>query len=216
MSNLIFSGLNWIRKDGAGRGPGPNNWLPANATLDDSGNVVLKITTDPQGNWYCAEISTVLPLGFGTFSFNLNGAIDTLDPNVVLGMFCYGNTDSFNEIDIEVARFDSTKNLYFSVYPDTNSPTKQYQSKAFAFSLPDGTYSQHQFDWNANRIVFSSDYGHPSINKGRMATWTVPIDTSFTVPQTPLYLHINLWLRGGQPPTNGQTVQVIINSITHP
>lgn len=61
--------------------------------------------SNPGGAWQCAEITSTQPLGFGTFQFWVDGPVDQLDKNIVLGLFQYGGTDGINEQDIEFSQF---------------------------------------------------------------------------------------------------------------
>ena len=128
-TDIAFSGYNWtIRPSGRG-GPGPNNWDPTNVFVDANGYLHLKITQN-KSKWSCAEVyTTVSPntntgrLGFGRYQFQTGSRIDTLDPNVVLGLFNYPTSDvgpdGTNEIDIEYARWGNASwpNGNFTVWP---------------------------------------------------------------------------------------------------
>ena len=74
-----------------------------------SGYLHLKIQKNGD-TWTAAEIFTTTRLGFGTYQWQIDGPIDTLDKNVVLGLFPYGpaagiGADGTNEIDIEYSRW---------------------------------------------------------------------------------------------------------------
>jgi len=107
-TTLRFSGYDWTVKAGNGLGPGPCNWSDSNAWVDSDGALHLKLTK-VGGTWYCAEIESVQRFGFGEYQFWVEGAIDALDPNVVLGLFNYPppavGPDGTNEIDVELARW---------------------------------------------------------------------------------------------------------------
>src|SRR5215467_1835284 len=77
---------------------------PNNVSVDASGYLHLKISHN-NGVWTSAELFTTDKLGFGTYQWQIDGAIDMLDKNVVVGMFPYGpaagiGADGTNEIDI--------------------------------------------------------------------------------------------------------------------
>jgi hypothetical protein len=146
---LRFGGYTWLVKTGDGVGPGPNRWREANAWVDRTGALHLKLSR--QGNlWYAAEVSALRPLPFGRYEVQITGAIDRLDRNVVLGFFNYPadwTLDGSNEIDIEVARWGDARfpNLNYTVWPAELGLAPQ--SKTFEVSLRGGTQSFHRFDW---------------------------------------------------------------------
>ena len=59
------------------------------------------------GKWVCAEVVLQQTLGYGTYRFYLDSPVDSLDPNVVLGLFTWNDDPAFNnrELDIEFARW---------------------------------------------------------------------------------------------------------------
>ncbi len=127
-TTLQFSGYTWEVRSGEG-GPGPCHWNPANAFVDAAGQLHLKLSQEG-GVWSCAEVSLADPnrLGFGVYQFEVIGAIDTLDRNVVLGMFDYPppdvGPDSTNEINVEIARWGdlANPNLNFTGLADPRQP----------------------------------------------------------------------------------------------
>src|SRR5579862_9347753 len=92
---IDWKGYTWTVKQGSGLGPGPNNWDPANVSIDSNGYLHLRISNSGSG-WTCAEVQTKA-LGFGTYQWQVEGPIDTIDKNVVLGLFGYKGPDGFDE-----------------------------------------------------------------------------------------------------------------------
>lgn len=210
---LQFSGYTWEVKEGTGLGPGPNNWSAANAYVDTSGYLHLRITQSG-GKWYAASVEMTQSLGFGTYQFWVVGAIDTLDKNVVLGMFNYAGPDGTNEIDVEVARWgDSTgPNLTYAVYPAVANISHASKKQSFTLS---GSFTTHRFRWESTGVFFQSLHGHRDDNVNQFANWCYyPLDHITRIPQEPLPVHLNLWLFQGNPPSNGQTVDVVIRKFT--
>src|SRR5689334_18830286 len=91
-STIRFSGYTWYVRNAGSGGPGPNNWSPSNVSVDVFGNLHMRITNN-NGAWYTSEIYTTQRLGFGRYQFWVNGRVDRLDPNVVLGLFHYPTPD---------------------------------------------------------------------------------------------------------------------------
>jgi len=218
-ATLQFSGYTWEVRSGEG-GPGPCHWNPANAFVDAAGQLHLKLSQE-DGTWSCAEVSLVETnrLGFGVYQFEVIGAIDTLDRNVVLGLFNYPppdvGPDSTNEIDVEIARWGNPDypNLNFTAWPTRDNLLPQ--GKVYEFSLA-GTYTTHRFTWRSNGILFQSLNGHRSDNRNPIARWQFsPKSPARYVPQHPLPVHINLWLFDGQPPTDGREVEIVISKFSY-
>jgi hypothetical protein len=55
----------------------------------------------PGGHLVCSRLYTNTAHGFGTYQWQIDHRLDTLDPNVVLGLFLYTGPSGYNEIDIE-------------------------------------------------------------------------------------------------------------------
>jgi hypothetical protein len=197
-----FSGYSWQVKSSTGRvGPGPNYFSNTldNVWVDHRGRLHLKLT-HTNGRWYGAEIMNTQSLGRGRYSFELDSAVDALDPNVVLGLFTWSDDPAYNhrEIDIEFSRWgnaaDSTNGRYV-VQPHQRAGNLQKMTQ------PAVSSSTHSFDWQANGVAFASSTGTPS-------AWT------YTGPHVPQpgseHVHMNLWLYHGAPPQNGQTVEIVV------
>lgn len=215
---LNFSGYTWTVKSGDGLGPGPNNWSAANAWVDTSGYLHLRLN-QVGGKWYAASVEMAQSLGFGTYQFWVVGAIDTLDKNVVLGLFNYTTPDvgpdGTNEIDIEFARWgeSSNPNLSYAVWPAVEGIP--HTSKKQPFSLS-GSFTTHRFRWESTGVLFQSLHGHRDDNVNQFANWCYyPLDHTSRIPQEPLVVHLNLWLFQGKPPSNGQEVNVVIRKFTY-
>jgi len=218
-TTLWFSGYQWIVRSGSG-GPGPNLWNPANLWLDPSGYLHLKITHS-SGRWVCAELYTVKSFGFGKYQFNVVGAIDKLDPNAVLGLFNYPTSqvgiDGTNEIDIEFSHWgDPTFPIgNYTVWPAQNVLVGKSTSKTFNFSLTNPDTTQ-RFTWSSQSIYFQSLRGFHNDNTGQYAGWLFkPGSYLKYIPQHAIPVHINLWLSDGNPPVNGQGVEVVIRSFRY-
>lgn len=217
-TTLHFSGYDWTVKSGNDLGPGPCNWSESNVWVDADGDLHLKIS-NADGAWSCAEIESVKRLGFGEYQFWVVGAIDKLDPNVVLGLFDYPTPDvgkdGTNEIDIELARWGHPEwpNLNYTIWPAQAGLAPG--GKTYSFSL-NGTFTTQRFTWRRGSILFRSLNGHRNDNQFPIAKWTyAPAQAARHIPQKPLPVHLNLWLFDGHPPTDGQEVEIVIRSFTY-
>jgi hypothetical protein len=212
---INWQGYTWKIKSGTGLGPGPNKWNPTNCFVDANGSLHMVITPDassPNG-WDCAELYTTNALGFGTYQWQIETPIDSFDPWVVLGLFPYLGPDGTNEIDIEYSRWShsSNSNGWWTIYPSAGSTIGQ---DAFKFS-PGGTNTTSRFTWSSGGIQFWLMDGFQPVGTTTnvLSAWTyAPTKSLKDIPQTPMPLHINLWLFQGHAPANGQPVQVIIDS----
>jgi hypothetical protein len=208
---LKFSGREWtIRANGKG-GPGPNHWDRKHAWVDAEGRLHLKLAPK-DGEWRAAEVFTKERLGFGRYEFVIEGRVDKLDPNVVLGLFNYPPRDvgpgATHEIDIEFARWGNPKwpNGNFTVWP-AEKGVKQ-TSKTFEFKLK-SERSTHRFDWKPTSIEFES----LDEDGGRVGHWKFePKEPAKAVSRKPMPVHFNLWCFKGQPPTDAKPVEVVVRS----
>jgi hypothetical protein len=213
---IEFSGYRWQVKGGTSLEPGHNNWSDANAWVDSSGYLHLKITRTPQG-WQCAEIISQDNFGFGKYEFYLIGQIDQLDPHVVLGLFNYpaadASSDGTFETDIEISRWGNAQNPNGNLTIWPLNPELQQGSQTFNFTL-NGTYTTQRFTWASDQIYFQSLHGHRTDNNYQITDWLYkPDDPQSYIPQNPMPVHINLWLSGGQPPSS--EVEIIIAKFSY-
>lgn len=209
---LVFGGHSWVvRSDATPSGPGPNLWSGTddNVRLDLQGRLHLRIT-QRNGQWYCPEVSTAAPIAYGEYSFYVDGRVDLLDPNVVLGLFVYENDTS--EIDVEMSRWGdpTAQNAQFVIQPGW----VPWNTHRFQVDL-NGDYSTYRIGWFADRVDFEALHGHvpaPAPAAQVIDRWTHALGGR-PVPDRE-HMHINLWLMGGRPPINGQEVEVVISDFT--
>lgn len=212
---LQFAGRTWTVRDAASAAPGPNRWSPDNAWVDELGRLHLRITRGADGVWRCAEVRLDTALGFGSYEFKVVGAIDSLDRNVVFGMFQYPDPatgpDFTHEIDIEFARWGYADGLpgYWTVYPTTTA----VRETTHAFGVPlQGPYSTHRFHRARDSVRFQMLHGHQDGDAQQAATWTfAPKDAKKRISQARQPVYINLWLFRGMAPSDGQPVEVIVS-----
>ncbi|GAV06928.1 hypothetical protein RvY_16836 [Ramazzottius varieornatus] len=212
--SLSFSGREWTVKNGDGMGPGPNSWSASNVWVDDLGHLHLKIS-HVNGRWQCAEVSSVEKLGFGRYQWFVDGAIDKLDPVVVLGLFNYPGSsvgpDGTNEIDIEYSRWSDPNGKPASYTVHTGSLPPASITHQFDVSLS-GTFTTQSFVWSGTQIAFSAQHGHQDNNSNNIySQWTFTDGTNgVRVPQHEESVFMNLWLNKGQTPFNNQEVEIVI------
>jgi hypothetical protein len=206
---INFSGYTWyvkVAEWNADPGPCYYSDRPEDVWVDANGRLHMKITYRGY-RWYCTEVFSTQPMGHGTYTFTLDSPIDNLDKNVVLGMFTWDDTSSayaHREIDFEAARWglDSGPNAQYVVQPYA-TPGHRHQ---FYFTEPTG-HSIHAFSWTTGRVQFDSygaDPGTPLESYTYLGSDVPPAGQGNA--------RINLWLYGGQPPSNGQAVEIIVEA----
>jgi hypothetical protein len=210
-----FSGYGWWVKNSAGglAGPGPCCFSDGtnNVWVDAQGSLHLKITY-ASNQWQCAEIISDRNFGYGQYRCTVSTLVNNLDANAVLGLFTYSYDSAYNdrEIDIELSRWD---------YAFGASNVEDYAVAPYAtgqvlrFPLPAGvTNSTHGFTWQPNNVAFQSLNGNfvsPPQATNILETWNCAVGIP---PAGGEQVHLNLWLDNGNPPANGQPVEVIISN----
>jgi hypothetical protein len=202
---LQFDGHTWLVKSSSRRiGPGPNLFDPNGAWVDGAGQLHLRIAK-VNGKWQSAEVINQASLGRGTYSWTIQGDLNGLDRNAVLGLFTWNDDPAFHhrEIDIEFARWgnaaDPTNGQYVVQPYDTTGNLQRITQPAGSLT------STHAFTWGGSSLSFTSTTASPS-------TWTYG---GADVPQPGgENARMNLWLFRGQAPTNGQPIEVVITDFT--
>lgn len=208
-STVQFSGLTWTVKSYNRKiGPGPNLFSADNVSVDSAGRLHLEI--EPSGKrWTTAEVIANASLGYGTYTWTV-ATPAALDPNVVLGMFTWNDDPAYahREIDIEWARWgnasDPTNAQYVvQPYDAAGHELRFAQPASVARSI-------HSFTWSPDAVTFSSRDAAGTWSNA----WSFNDAAAVPVPggENP---RINLWLFRGAAPTDGQPVEVIIESFSH-
>ena len=139
----------------------------------------------------------------------------------MLGLFQYAGPDGQNEIDIEMAKFDneSTEAGNFTVYPSKSG--LDYNSNNFVIRLS-GTYTTHRYKWISDSVIFQTLAGHRDDDINEIKRWEyIPASTTATnnysdyIPQLPMRVYMNFWLRSAQAPSNGQEAEIVVKSFNY-
>lgn len=213
-TTIQFSGYTWTVKTPAGtQGPHNNYWSGKNVWVDSNGRLHLLIKkNNDNGRWECAEVSSKELFGYGTYQWKLEGPVNALDKNIVLGLFNYSGNSRFDEMDIEFSRWgrDSVPILNYTVWPATGDTGISNVTYAKDFIL-NGSYTTHRFKRDATSIHFASLHGFQDGNDNlfESKTWTSP--TSISTLPMPVFM--NLWLFNA-PPADGKPVEIIIHQFT--
>jgi hypothetical protein len=214
-STIQFSGYTWnVKNSGTAKwGPGPNYWNGANVWVDANGWLHLKLSKNADGSWSCGEVSTTQSLGYGTYQWKIEGAVNALDKNVVLGLFNYSGNDGYDEMDVEFARWGNASNapLNYTVYPAAVGKPTFHTAQNFTLS---GTYTTHRFIRSSNSVVFKSLHGHVDNDANLFATATCKAPP-YSVSALAMPVYMNLWLFQGMSPSNGSNVEIIIHEFKY-
>lgn len=204
-----FSSYDWLVESKIG-GPGPNHFSDStnNVWLDDRDRLHLRIT-HRSNQWQCAEIRALRSFGYGSYHFRLASRVDNLNEQAVLGLFTYSGDPAWNnrEIDIELGRWANRhdpNNAQFVVQP----PASGHKLR---FAVPVGqTTSTHSFTWEPDGIAFKSIGAFSKTPGPAFADWRFALEG---IPRAgDETVHLNLWLYRGVPPSDGNEVEVIIQS----
>lgn len=211
---VFFSGYEWWTKSSTEPvGPGPNIFSDdeENVWVDEQGHLHLKITKR-NGQYRCAEIVSRDSFGYGEYTFVLDSRADHFNENVVLGLFTWSDDPAYHyrEMDIEFSRWGdpSADNAQFVVQPwDTPGNRERYRIR------PGDVPSAHGLHWQSDSITFSSAYGRDAFPEDPnllIHSWTYS-GTDVPAPGDE-NVRMNLWLMWGNPPTDGQDIEVVIGS----
>lgn len=211
---IKFSGYTWkVKASETQAGPGPNYFSDReeDVWVDREDRLHLRIVSR-KSKWYSTEVFTEEPLGYGVYTFTLASRVDQLDKNIVVGLFTWDPTApeyNYREIDFEFSRWGDEKNdnAQFVVQP------WHHEGNLHRFNMElQGVYSTHSFDWKEDKIRFSSFQGRdsPPTPGNLIENW------NYTGPDVPPEgegnARINVWLQYGNPPSDSQEVEVIIEA----
>lgn len=212
-STVQFSGYTWNVRNSTG-GPGPNVFNGNNAWVDSNGWLHLKISKNTStGKWNCAEIYSTQNFGYGTYQWQVEGAVGSFDKNIVLGLFNYSDNDGFDEMDIEIARWGNSSwpNLNYTIYPATGTSGKSAWSYTKNFTLNGGTYTTHRFTRNSSSVVCKSLNGFYNDDTNLFASASCSSPT-WSISTLGMPVHMNLWLFDGHAPSDSKEVEIIIHN----
>lgn len=201
---MRFAGQQWRIVPARRKGPGPNLFLPDNVRLTQKGLELSIRKVD--GHWACAEVVSEALFGYGCFRFTLAAGVDRLDPQAVLGLFCYRDpqpgAELSPEIDIEISRWGDvvTPPLTYALWSGQTGVPHLSERHG---PLPAGP-TRHSFEWGPEGISYLSEN-----EGGQMLAHTQLnfADPSLN-PPPPLRVHLNLWLYQGKSPARAESVLI--------
>ncbi len=200
-NTLQWMGRTWTLTSGGMAGVAKGD--PANISIDSKGYLHLRIV-NRDGTYTASELFTTENLGFGTYQWQVEGAVDKMDPTTVLGLFNYGarvgiGVDAENEIDIEFSRWNNTChgcNADFTFYPSTGNKALGPMEDNFIYDPHGSTLTTARFEWTSTRIAATIMGGLQPLGTTANVLQNLafaPDDYTARIPQVPLPLAMNLW-----------------------
>jgi hypothetical protein len=213
-NTLHWMGFTWIPTNGGMAGVAKGD--PANVSIDSNGYLHLRIV-NRNGVYTAAEVFTTDNLGFGTYQWQVEGAVDKMDASTVLGLFNYGakahlGVDAENEIDIEFSQWGNTChgcNADFTFYPATGNKSLGPMEDNFTYHPNGSTLTTARFEWSSTRIVGTIMSGLQPIGSTNNVLQTLtfaPPDYAARIPQVPLPLAMNFWCFKGTPAADQEVI----------
>ena len=207
ITSIVWKGHTWKVTNGGMAGVSPGSG--SNVFIDKKGYLHLRITHHGD-TWTAAELFTTDKLGFGTYQWQIEGAVDSMDKTTVLGLFPYGPAggiggDGENELDTEFSHWNNPNgpNADFTYYPPTGYGKKDASGTSIASDEDD--FSIHltgkklvtaRTVWSSTRVVGTVMLGLQPLSASSNVLHThtyAPADPTSHIPQTPMPLGINFW-----------------------
>jgi hypothetical protein len=221
-TQLSWMGHEWTITNGGMAGVARGR--PSNVAVDSSGYLHLMITRKRK-SVTAAELFSNDAMGFGTYQWEVQGPVDSMDPHAVLGLFPYGpkrgiGRDGENEIDIEFSRWNSTLcagacNADFTVYPSSGNFNIGPTEDDFAVNLGGEDLLTARVTWSSTSVTETVMSGAQQLGTTQnvLHTWTfAPPDYLVRIPQQPVPVGMNLWCFKGKP---ASSQAVIIQSFQY-
>lgn len=168
--SIRFSGYDWTVKTYENQqwGPGPNYFSgdERDITIDKNGFLHLKIV-NRDGKWMSTEVICDEAMGYGKYSWTVEGTMDSYAPNTVVGLFTWDDhtfdSDANSEVDIEFSKWGNPSRntaLQYGVQPinfGTLNPERDYRPVYDIGAIED--VSTHNFLWTDTAIIWKSYIG---------------------------------------------------------
>ena len=213
---FLWMGRQWNVTTGGMAGVAKGD--PSNVSIDSSGYLHLRITNNG-GVFTAAELFSQDNLGFGTYQWQIQGSIDSMDPATVLGLFPYGpkagiGKDGENELDIEFSKWGNTVcsgncNADFTFYPVTGNLSLGPTDNNFRVNLNGRTLTTARLVWTSTSVTGTVMSGLQPMGTTAnvLHSWTFsPGDFAARIPQQPLPVGMNLWCFKTTPAGNQEVV----------
>lgn len=242
-NKIRFSGFDWKVKEYETYkwGPGPNYFSghEDDITIDANGYLHMKIVKR-NGKWMSTEVVSDSNMGYGTYVFTVQGDLENIPENIVLGLFTWDNNtfqkQANSEVDIEISKWGNKDDLWtlqYGVQPIYFGPYKPERVHRPRYELGELTgISTHAFTWTPDKISWVSftgaEYGqgdtiaywefdknNPSRTKEEGGRVSDPI--VIPAPGLTTNARINFWITPwvAQQPTDGLEQEIIIQAFNY-
>jgi len=209
-----WKGHEWKLTDGGMAGVAKGN--PGNVFVDEHGYLHLRIVKRG-GNYTSSEMFSADRMGFGTYQWQIEGAVTNMDKSTVLGLFSYGpeagiGANAENEIDIEFSQWNNTCdgcNADFTFWPTTGNQSLGPKEDNFKIDLGGATLTTARFEWSSTKIVGTIMSGLQPLGTTANVLQTLtfaPPDYAARIPQVPLPLGMNFWCFKVLPATDQEVI----------
>ena len=236
---VLFSGYVWDVKSGF-NGPGPNyfsNHLD-DIYVDDDGHLHMHIT-EREGRWYSTEVVSRDTMGYGTYTWSVEGDFVGMPENIVVGLFTWDNNTFFeqanSEVDVEFSKWgevDKENTLQYGVQPIAFGDYNEER----VFNPPNvadlAGITTHMFHWTDTLITWKSFTGETTNESAKFAEWTFDLDNPARIkyenglesepiiipaPGSTTNARINFWILTfiDAGPTDGQRQEYIVHSFNY-
>jgi len=223
---VVFSGYTWcVLQSTWVMDAGPNFYTADqnDIYIDSNGFLHLSIkykdaNAVSQPGWYCSGLVGARNTGYGTYVYTVDANTESLDPNIVVGLFVYDVCDpcGYREIDVELTKWGDSadiNNAQYVVQPWNH--TGNLFRFPICYSGPTNIVT-HEIKWTPARVDFKSYYGDYSPNPSvplMISSWSY---TGPDIPQPAYYNpRINFYLTKGALPQNGQNAEITIKSFSY-
>lgn len=164
MAQLYFAGHRWsVRRSS----PGPDRvaYAAALARVDADGRLSLRLGRDRNG-WCSSEVESASSLGYGDYTFDVDGALTDLPAGVALAIGTYRNDNSALLIRVTRHGWDMAKRGEF-VVPGGDEATARFR---FAVHTQ-ASQTRHVIAWRPHQVTFSSYARSDDMVGGIIAQW---------------------------------------------
>lgn len=237
---MYFSGHHWDIKEYESYPAGPgNNFFSARASdvfVDSSGFMHMRLA-EHNGKWYSTEVISEEEMGYGIYTFVIEGDLEQLPENSVIGLFTWDDSSYFSqcnsEIDVEIARWgDPTlpDPLLYSVQPVWSAghfPERSHMVNTLPGKL--NGITAHRIIWTDSLITWMS-WERFADSPNMLGSWTFDLNNPprrkdengqvsdyiiIPAPGPDTHTHFNFWMLNGGPPSDGQEHEIIIRNFSY-
>lgn len=242
--SLFFADRYWEIKEfeSSLMGPGPNYFStdPNHVWVDTEGRLHLTIS-QKDGKWFATEVVSTDTMGYGTYTFTVQGDLVNITDNITLGLFTWDNNsfleEANSEVDIEFSKWGDSaldQTLHYAVQPVAFGPVyeeRMTNAKVEDIDVFNGV-STHEFTWAPDKITWRSYAGSEVDADKLVANWEFDdsnekrikyenglASEAIVIPEpgrttnTRLNFWIQTWLGAG--PKDGKEYEIMINDFQY-